>query len=69
MAEGPYLYLSSADGDEDMQVPKMYMEAMRWPDLWQPVMDEELQMMEDRGVFELVNEGAVPEDKNIVGCQ
>ena len=52
----------------DTQVPKTYAEAMRWPDLWQPVMDEELHMMDERGVFELVEKLQVPTDKNIVRC-
>ena len=32
-------------------------------------MDEELRMMEDRGIFELVNEVQVPRDKHVVGCR
>lgn len=32
-------------------------------------MDKELKVMEDRGIFELVEASQVPVNKNIVGCQ
>lgn len=72
LAEGPYGYLSSLDidgQDKDVKVPKTYTEAMKRPDLWQPAMDEELKIMDERGVFELIDEAKVPKDKNIVGCR
>lgn len=49
-------------------MPKTYKEAMKQPDLWQPAMDQELRMMEDYGIFKLVDETVVSKNKNIVGC-
>lgn len=72
IAKNFYVYLvtlmASKDGD-DYKVPKTYAEAMRRPDLWRLAMEEELKMMEDRGVFELVQESQVSRDKNIVSCR
>ena len=69
MVESPYAYLLTlTHSDNNINVPKMYNEAMRWPDLWKPIMDEELKVMEDRGVFKLVEASQVLADKNIVGC-
>lgn len=70
-AGNPYAYLSALTHQDDRTedyVPKTYGEAMRWPDLWKPAMDEELRMMKDRGMFELVDEASVSAGKNIVGC-
>lgn len=71
-AESLYAYLASLteyDQGDEMLVPRTYAEAMKRPDLWCPAMEEELRMMNDRGVFELVDECQVPRDKNIVECR
>ena len=70
-AESPFGYLSvlTQDNDDITKTPKTYAEAMKQPHLWKPAMDEELKTMEDRGVFELVDEKEVPKDKNVVGCR
>lgn len=66
MAGGPYAFMMEGN---DTSVPKTYVEAMKRPDLWKPPMEEELKVMEERGVFELVDEKSVPNGKNIVGCR
>lgn len=70
-AESPFGYLSTLapDNDDITKTSKTYAEAMKQPHLWKPAMDEELKTMEDRGVFELVDEKEVPKDKNVVGCR
>lgn len=71
LAKGPYAYLLSmmtSDGKGADYVPKMYQDTMKRPDLWVPAMEEELKMMDNRGVFELVEETSVLRGKNIVGC-
>jgi hypothetical protein len=41
-------------GDDPLLVPQTYHEAMRCPDLWFELMAKELQAMEDKGVYRLV---------------
>ena len=66
MTRGPFTFIADR-GNKD--IPKTYVETMRRLDLWQAPMNEELKMMEDRGIFELVDEKSVPRDKNMVGCR
>lgn len=69
LAKSPYAYLTGLNNSADTHISKNYTVAMKWPDLWQPAMDNELAMMMDRGIFKLVNAGAVLKGKNIMGCQ
>ncbi|KAG6856009.1 hypothetical protein H0H87_008452 [Tephrocybe sp. NHM501043] len=72
VADSPYAYLTTfnsyIDNMDAAHIPQDYLKAMRCPDLWQPAIDEELKVMQDRGVFKIVDEATVLEGKNIVGC-
>ena len=71
LAESPFAYLSSLDNATEYAntaAPRLYVEAMVRPDLWQLAMEEELDIMHERGVFELVDKASVPKSKNVVRC-
>ncbi|KAF7762374.1 hypothetical protein Agabi119p4_8967 [Agaricus bisporus var. burnettii] len=56
--------VASADYiDEEMRIPRTYIEAMRRPDLWYEPMVKELYAMKDKGVYRLVPR---PQGKNVV---
>jgi Reverse transcriptase (RNA-dependent DNA polymerase)/gag-polypeptide of LTR copia-type/GAG-pre-integrase domain len=48
----------------DTWVPRNYREAMLRPDLWVPAMETEMEVMEEKEVFEVVD---TPEDATILG--
>lgn len=50
-------------------MPKTYMEAILWADLYMLAIQEELRIMMERGVIKLVPRSGIPETKKIIGCQ
>ncbi|KAG5717994.1 hypothetical protein E4T56_gene1712 [Termitomyces sp. T112] len=73
LAHDNYAFLAllddAYDPDNDFFVPRMFDKAMRRPDLWQPAMDEELWVMNERGVFQVIDSKNVLERKKIISCQ
>lgn len=52
-----------AVADSDVWIPKTYQEAMSQPDLWLGPMQEELEMLKERGVYKVVPR---PANRNVV---
>jgi len=57
---------NTADTNLDTWTPKTYKDAMKRPDLWWEPMEHELEMLKEKGVFEVVPR---PQGKNVIGSK
>ncbi|GLB45566.1 putative reverse transcriptase (RNA-dependent DNA polymerase) [Lyophyllum shimeji] len=73
MADDVFAFLASLSTAgsplTDDYVPRHYGEAMQRPDLWVPPMEAELAILQQRGVFKLVDASSVPAGKKVIRCK
>ena len=63
-----FAFLMSTRARDSEAPPRSYWEAMRQPGLWIPAMDAELKIMEEKGVWEVIDSQDVPAGKKVVDC-
>ena len=49
------LHVAFMQSQQDPDLPRNYKEAMLRPEVWKPAMDEEMETMRNRGVWEVIN--------------
>jgi len=54
--------------DSDLHVPLHYAEAIRYLDLWEGPMQDELENLRSHGIFCVVKKSFLPAGKKIIGC-
>lgn len=64
----PFAFLASTRPDDMNVAPRSYWEAMKRPDLWVSAMDAELDVMERKDVWKIIDVKDVPSGKKIVDC-
>ncbi|KAG6852542.1 hypothetical protein C0991_011043 [Blastosporella zonata] len=59
---------ASIDRSSDTYVPRHYREALQHLDLWNGPMKAKLDILEKKGVWELVDKTSVPMGKKVINC-
>ncbi|KAG6863320.1 hypothetical protein C0991_006750 [Blastosporella zonata] len=59
---------ANIDKSSDSYIPRHYGKALQRLDLWKEPMETELDVLEKRKVWKLVDETSVPADKKVINC-
>jgi hypothetical protein len=62
----PVAFVSILKGGHNHRIPKTYRDAMRNADIWMPPMRDEIQQLQERGVYKLIPLSEVSKDSVII---